>query len=75
LIKAGNPLQGIATGLYRTDLFLYSQKEFLAMSYPFLPSSLARRKGERSIHCKKKSEDYLPQERRSIEYVVRPQNV
>jgi len=41
LIKAGNPLQGIATGLYRTDLFLYSQKEFLAISYPFLPSSLS----------------------------------
>jgi len=32
---ASNPLQDIATGLYRTDLFLYSQKEFLAISFFF----------------------------------------
>jgi len=37
---ASNPLQDIATGLYSTDLSVYSQKEFLAMRYPSLPSSM-----------------------------------
>jgi len=37
---AGKPLQEIATGLYSSKVFRYSQKEFLAMYNPPLPSSM-----------------------------------
>ena len=37
LLIAGNPLKGKATGLYTSEVSLYSQKELLAMYYPLLP--------------------------------------
>jgi len=40
LLTASNTLQDIATGLYRTDISVYSQKEYLAMYNPPLPSSM-----------------------------------
>jgi len=40
LLKASNPLQDIATGLYRTNVSVYSKKEFPAMYNPPLPSSM-----------------------------------
>ena len=40
LLIASNPFQDMATGLYRTNVSVYSQKEFPAMDNPPLPSSM-----------------------------------